>query len=234
MEDQKQDESKKFLNIEGAPGESIFRRPISFLLTPSEGKFYEAVFQKELEEYWAHYKELEDERAVVVVGSLCVEDCLDKMIEAIFPRSKELLENKDFSLSLKIDLIQAYKIIPNRILNDCDTIRQMRNDFAHELNIKTFDDWEISVSEKNENRKDGERKRKNFKNGIDQSLRIYDSDYDLSLSCRKRFEYFVGVVTIALVIYTTHVQAMRKFIDSQDFGKALVEFSKRNYHETQG
>lgn len=194
---------EEFLNIEGPLGGSILRRPLVWLL-PLDRM---AEFQGELDNYWAHYKDLADERAVVLVGALCVEDCLDRMINAFFPASMVLHENRDFSFSLKIDLVHACKLIPSRILHHCDLVRKLRNDFAHNLQLQTLSDW-------------GDEK---FQ-AVNQAILTYDQSYDVSLSPRKRFEDLVAFVCVALRIYTTHVESMRAFLDTADFMKSLKDF----------
>ena len=199
---------EQFINIEGPLGESRFRRLLTWLF-PSHRI---AEFQNELDEYWAHYKNLADERAVVLVGALCVEDCLDRMINAFFPASKILRENRDFTFSPKIDIIEACKIIPSRILHHCDLVRKLRNDFAHDLKLKTLSDW-------------GDKK---FQ-AVDQAIKSYQPSYDLSVSPRKRFEGLVGFICVALKAYTTHVQGMRTFLDSEDFMKSLSDFKEKEH-----
>lgn len=189
---------EQYINIEGPPGESVFRRLVEWLF-PFDRM---PELQKELDDYWAHYKDLADERAVALVGALCVEDSLDRMINAFFPASKILHENRDFTFSLKIDIVKACKIMPSRILRDCDRIRKLRNDFAHDLRLKAFSDYE------------------NFQ-AVDQAIKEYQASYDLNVSPRKRFEDLVAFVCVALNMYTTHVQIMRKFLESADFMKAL-------------
>jgi hypothetical protein len=198
---------EQFINIEGPPGQSVFTHLVTWLI-PREYKSGE--FQKELDEYWAHFKDLADERAVVLAGALCVEDCLDGLINAFFPASKIVYENRDFTFSSKIDVIRASRLILPRILRDCDTIRKLRNDFAHELKLKTLSDW-------------GDEK---FQ-AVDEAIRGYQPSHDVSVPLRERFQDLVGFVCVALKAYTTHVQMMRRFLDSADFMKSLKKFAEK-------
>lgn len=129
--------AEQVLNIEGPPGESLFRRLLIWLV-PFDRM---AELQRELDEYWAHYRDLTDERAIVLVGALVVEDSLDELITTFFPKSTTLLKKREFTFSLKTDLIRACKLIPSRILHHCDIVRELRNDFAHSLQLKTLSDW---------------------------------------------------------------------------------------------
>jgi hypothetical protein len=196
------------LNIEGPSGESLFRRPLSWFLSPD----WQTKFQREVDEYWKHYADLVDDRAIVLAGALCVEDSLDEMIRAFFSEPRGLFENRDFSFALKIDIVRACKLIPRRILNDCDLIRNVRNDFAHELRLKNLSDW-------------GD---KNFQRW-DQAIKEYDASYNFNVSHRERFKWLVGLIGIALKVYTTHVQGMRAFLDSDDFIKSLRQFKEKEH-----
>ena len=193
------------MEIEGPPGESVLYCAWVWLLP---GEMEEV--REELEAYWAHYEDLTDERAIVLVGALCVEDCLDRMISAFFPASKILHENRDFTFSLKIDILQACSLIPRRILHHCDLIRSLRNDFAHNLDFQTLSDL-------------GDTKLRN----MDQGIKSYQADYDFSVPYRQRFEDLVRFTCIALKVYTTQVQPMRAFIDSEDFLKSLQAFAEK-------
>lgn len=197
---------EQILNIEGPPSESRFTRPLAWLFPLDRMP----EFQKELDAYWAHYKDLTDERAVVLAGSLCVEDCLDRMINAFLPASEVLRKNRYLPFSLKIDLVRACKLIPSRVLEHCNLISKLRNNFAHSLELKSLSDW-------------GD---KQFK-AVDQAIKSYQPSYDLSVPHRKRFEVLVGFVCVALKVYTTHVQSMRPFIDTEDFMKSLKRFKEK-------
>lgn len=200
---------EQIINIEGPAQESLFRRLLTWLLSSHGTTEFQAGLQKELDAYWAHYKDLADERAVVLVGSLCVEDCLDRMINAFFPASKVLHENRDFTFSLKIDILRACKFIPSRILDHCDLIRKLRNDFAHNLGLKTLSD-----------------RGKKFQSVV-QAIESYQPSYATNVSPRKRFEELVALVCVALRAYTTHVESMRTFLDSQSFMESLKAFQEK-------
>lgn len=151
---------EQFINIEGPHGKSRFRRLLVWLL-PSDPTEYQRELQKEIDDYWAHYKDLTDERAVVLAGSLCVEHCLNRMIDAFFPASGRL---HDFGFYRKINLIRACTLIPSRILDDCATVNNLRNDFAHNLELNNLSDL-------------GDGK---FQH-VDQALKRYQKSYDFNV-----------------------------------------------------
>jgi hypothetical protein len=199
---------EQFINIEGPYCKSRFRRLLVWLL-PSDPTEYQRELQKEIDNYWAHYKDLTDERAVVLAGSLCVEDCLNRMIDAFFPASGSL---HDLSFSRKINLVRACTLIPSRILDDCGTVNTLRNAFAHNLELKNLSD-------------SGEQK---FQD-IDKALKRYQEGYDFNVTHRKRLEDLVTFVYVALITYTTHVISLREYIDTEDFMKALKNFKESEH-----
>lgn len=196
---------EEIVNIEGPPNESVFRRLLTWL-TP----FHEMEkFQRELDEYWAHYRDLTDDRALVVVGALCVEDCVDRMINAFFLSSKTIHDNRDFTFSLKIDVVEACRFIPARVLRHCDLVRKLRNDFAHNLELKTLSDLDPGRLQ-----------------SVDQAISSYVQAYDLSVPYAERFKALVGFICVALKMYTSHVESMRAFVDSVGFQNALKKFKQ--------
>lgn len=199
---------EQFINIDGPRGESLFRSLLTWLL-PSEPAEYQRELQREINEYWVHYEDLTDERAIVLVGSLCVEDCLDQMIDVFFPEAN--IRHK-LSFSRKISLVRACKLIPLRILDDCNTVNQLRNDFAHTLKLRNLSDL-------------GDQR---FQ-AVDIALKRYVKRYDFNVTQVKRFKGLVSFIYIALIAYTTHVKSLREYIYTEDFMKALKKFKESEH-----
>ncbi|HVX38035.1 MAG TPA: hypothetical protein VHB25_00585 [Gemmatimonadaceae bacterium] len=68
-----------------------------------------------------------------------MEDAVDSLAAAYVPGYSSLAENRDFSLSMRIELVRSLRLCPTRLLGAADAVRLIRNDFAHELSIATFD-----------------------------------------------------------------------------------------------
>jgi len=197
---------KQFINIEGPYGKSRFRRLLVWLL-PYDPIEYQRELQKEIDSYWEHYKDLTDERAVVLAGSLCVEDCLNRMIDTFFPASGIL---HDLSFYQKINLVRACALIPSQILDDCVTVNKLRNKFAHNLELKNLSDLADREFQ-----------------AVDQALKRYERSYDFNTPYRKRFESLVSFAYIALIVYKSHVKSLREYINTEDFMKALKNFKEK-------
>ena len=192
-----QPEAKVNFSIECPAGESIFYRALAAMIP----KNWPRGLQEGISEYASHVKDLDDERAYVVVGALCVEHCLDEMVSALLPSTKY------GSFKRKTDIIRAFRLIPSRILDDCGLIAEMRNHFAHDLECKTLSNQKPERLQR-----------------VDDALRRYDPSYPLDISAKERCGGLVEFVCVALTFYTTHVECMREFIDDARFLEELERF----------
>lgn len=84
------------------------------------------------------------DRAIVIIGAALLEDELRRYLESCFVAdkvSRELFERQralgDFSA--RIDVALAAGLIPRWMWDDLDTIRRIRNHFAHRIGTGTFD-----------------------------------------------------------------------------------------------
>jgi hypothetical protein len=85
-----------------------------------------------------HLAEAKEDRALVIVGALLLEAGIDDLLHTLIPGYKALRNNRDFSFSAKIELARSLKLCPDTVFNGADTIRQIRNAFAHDLSVKSL------------------------------------------------------------------------------------------------
>lgn len=90
--------------------------------------------------YFQHVVELKDDRLLVLVADLLLENAVDNYLSAIMPAYKENITDKkrDFTFFSKICIAKALKLSPSKFLNGADLVRRIRNEFAHNLETKTF------------------------------------------------------------------------------------------------
>jgi len=110
--------------FDGVHGQSLFHRP-----------FIDLFRKNELPELFQKVRGLNDDRLLAIVTALLVEDLIDKIHSSFFPKYKTLLEATDFTFSMKINLLIALNFIPNPITNSAHLIRNIRNEFAHNLEL---------------------------------------------------------------------------------------------------
>ncbi len=85
-----------------------------------------------------HLYAVKDERALVLVGALLVENAIDDLLLAFMPGYKKLSDNREFTFSMKTELAKTLGLCPPELFVSVDIVRKIRNDFAHQLTIDTF------------------------------------------------------------------------------------------------
>lgn len=186
------------LNIEGPPEETIFSRLIVWCV-PAD---WEKTSQAEVDEVFAQLSP-EDDRAVAVVGALVVETAVDALLQAFAPGYKDLEQKREFTLSLKIALAKALRLCPSRLFGAADALRVVRNDFAHSLSVRRFEDCLPA----------------NLRS-IDGHLRQFNPKPAEGKSPRDQFKTLATLLFLSLRAYTHHVDKLSRFVrgtkESQD------------------
>lgn len=107
--------------VAGQKGDSVFAEPfIDYHLSINE-----------LPAFMRRVYATGDDRSFVVFSFVVIEKYLDTLLEAIAPGYKVLKDNRDFTVSLKTEVLKALRLIPSRILQAIDMARKIRNEFAH-------------------------------------------------------------------------------------------------------
>lgn len=125
---------EEIINIEGGKGKSLFYRPI---ITVVNQKNFQDI-QERLDNVLKMLDKTYDNRAFSIICALIIEDELDNFLTSWIKNYNYLKNNKDLTLSFKVDLAISLKLIPIKILNAIEPIRKIRNIFAHNINISTF------------------------------------------------------------------------------------------------
>ncbi len=73
-----------------------------------------------------------DMRYIVVMLHLYLEFWLDKIIEKKCKNSKKIME---FNFFQKLRILNGFDIVPDELFHDIKVINELRNTFAHELDI---------------------------------------------------------------------------------------------------
>ena len=190
MSDPKQGE---IIKIEGVQGGSLFSHAVSWCVSED----VEQQIQAKIDAVWGQTESVTDERSLVLVGNLLMEDAVDTMLGAFIDKYRELKDDRDFTLSLKIDLLRAMNLVPPRILGDADFIRKLRNDFAHRIETKSL----------------AELKEKDLR-GIHDRLNLYGQTRKTD---EDAFRWLVSIVCLALHVYSLHVGKLKDMIREEGF-----------------
>ncbi|PKN89329.1 MAG: hypothetical protein CVU51_00805 [Deltaproteobacteria bacterium HGW-Deltaproteobacteria-1] len=196
------------LNFDGPEGQSLFRRFLVWCF-PVE---WESTVQKEADAVFSHLS-AEDERAVALVAAMVVEDGVNKLVAAYVPGYKDLAAKSDFTFSMRIELAQALRLCPSRLLGAADTLRRIRNEFAHKLTLKTFDGCKAGSLE-----------------SARSHLRQIQPAMELNKSNREIVTNLASVVYLALRGYSFHVTRLNQYIrEEKDFREALHKHCIEKY-----
>lgn len=86
---------------------------------------------------------IEDDRSFVILAASVLEYQVDRFLNVFIPNSKAII-NDNTNLSTKVKLIKAFNLIPPHFIEMLDCLRNIRNDFAHDLNIDSFKETQKS------------------------------------------------------------------------------------------
>ena len=183
-------------------------------------------FKKWNDEMGVFYKrvnETKDERSFVLLMTLIVEFHLDAVIRAFFPGHKEILDNKDLTMSMKIDLLKSLKLIPDTIFNFSDLIRLIRNEFAHNIYIDKIDQLNSYTKGKK----------------LINKLYSYCDEYKDKIvysnkqidNLREKFKDIANFANNALQEYEPSVKLLRNEMENRKFIEGIIKDNKIKVHD---
>jgi hypothetical protein len=76
-----------------------------------------------------------DDRSKAILAGIIIEYYLDRLLKLLFIDYKYLTDRSDFTFSFKISILKSLRLIPINIVNMCDCVRKVRNEFAHNLEL---------------------------------------------------------------------------------------------------
>ena len=188
---------EQIVDITGPAGETLFWHTKEWIVAKSV-----PAIQADLDNTWHHYRDITDDRLVALVAALCVEGAVDALLEAMAPGVATLKNDTDFKFSVKIKFARSLQLLPARVLTACDLVRQIRNEFAHNVALRRFEDLEAK-----------------FQNRLAPYVWEFNkAAYDPNAP-QRLFKDLVGFILMALRIYTEQVSRLRSYV-STDTGRA--------------
>jgi hypothetical protein len=100
-------------------------------------------WNKDVPVYFKRLNEIKDDRSFVILATSVLEYEIDRFLNNFIP-DPEIIIKENTSLAMKINLIKAFRIIPPHICMVADLIKNIRNEFAHNLKIDSFKDADNS------------------------------------------------------------------------------------------
>jgi len=193
------------VNSEGPAGESIFFGLSEWGLGKAAGEL-EPKLQQEL----SRVHDVKDDRLMVLLGSLVIENAVEGLLAAFMPGLAELRDKPDFSFSLKIAVARATRLVPSRVLGAADIIRSIRNEFVHNLEIDSF-----------------ERIPPKLLSSMAGHLKEFNRTNVAITTTLDQFYHLVVATTMTLYLYAHQVKALDSYVRSGDLGPHLEQFVGR-------
>lgn len=183
------------VNIEGQEGETLFWHLKEWLINDQA-----SAVQQDFDRLWAHYKDIQDDRLLAIVGALCIEAALDRLLLQFAPKYDDFARSADVHFSTKVSLARALCLIPSRVLSACDLVRQIRNDFAHNLAVARFDELDKARLDR-----------------LSPYVKAFNAAERDWQDFPKLYRDLVGFTALALVAYALQVGALRTYLGTHDF-----------------
>ena len=119
---------------------SVYKSSLGNCIFTEQFDFWESSdWNDDLPPFFKRLNEINDDRSFVILASSVLEYQIERFLKAFIPNYK-LLVNDRTNLVTKINLIRAFNLIPEHFPDMLDNIRNIRNDFAHNLKIDNFND----------------------------------------------------------------------------------------------
>ena len=165
--------------------------------------------------YFKRLNKINDDRSFVILALAVLEYQIDRFLKAFIPKYDVLIKSST-NISTKIDIIKAFNLIPTQIVDMVDLLRNIRNIFAHNLEIDGFED---------------EKKSKKPPNYI-LLMREYKLEYHSEMPywedgkpIRLLFKDIWSVCLEALRIYEGNVKLFRKETEKREYINFLKSLS---------
>lgn len=109
-------------------------------LFPEQFDFWENPdFKNDLPPFFKRLNKIKDDRSFIILATSVLEYQIERFLKVFIPDYQTLV-NERTNLATKINIIKAFKLIPEHFPKMLHNIKNIRNDFAHNLKIDSFDD----------------------------------------------------------------------------------------------
>jgi len=151
---------------------------------------------------------LGDDRLVAMTGELLVENAVDSVLQAFMPTFKETFKRPSFYT--KIEFARALTLCPSHLFDSAHSIREIRNDFAHNLEVANFSMVSPKRIEK-----------------LRAQYRLYDWYTPPRIDSMNTAQVFIGLtyeISIVLHAYALQTAILRRYLHDEGFQKLLENF----------
>jgi hypothetical protein len=150
-----------------------------------------------------------DDRLYALMGALIMENRLEKLMRAWLPDLD--LDDQAFTTSVRLKMLRGAQLIPLHVVKAANVVREVRNAFAHDLELETFDALPVS-------------KRDRIKAC---HLDAYGSDAADATPLRKQYRATVLVAVFGFDMFTPAIAWLHETLKSSQFRDSAKAESKR-------
>jgi len=190
------------VNIEGDQGETVFWRPVALVMP----KDVADEIQRAVDNLWSDFS-TDDHRLQALMGALWVEHCVDEVLGTFIPGYAQLNEVRDFTFAVKVELCDALRLIPRKILRAATLVRRIRNQFAHKLERRMLYDVPDNLRDK-----------------LVPYLREFLSGATDEVDLASTFRQLVHWTIVALRVYAHHVARLRGYLGGPEFSESFNRY----------
>jgi hypothetical protein len=193
---------------------SVYQSKDGKCLFTKQFDFWESSnWNEDLPPFFDRLNAIEDDRSFIILASAVLEYQINNFLKAFIPNYDILIET---NLVMKIKLIKAFNIIPGHFPDMFDNIRCIRNDFAHNLKIDSFNDLE-----KSEKLKKHVENMKKLWGEFQEDMYYYQKDSSLLMM----FKDIWRVSIEGLRVFESNIKLFRQETENKDFINYLDKLS---------
>ncbi|MFC2021400.1 hypothetical protein ACFLU1_06455 [Chloroflexota bacterium] len=197
-----------FVRSSGKIGQSLFH----FFIVNFAEKDIESI-RRNYKRYLSYVNNVKDDRLLVIVSFLSLEDTLSTLLRSYIPKYEKLGLR---TFSQMVNQVRALKLIPSYLLDAASIINVIRNDFAHDIEIDNFDSL-----------------KSNHKQELTRLFRYLNpQDNVRNTPISHRFSTLVENLLNIFGVYASNLSVAREYIYSKDFREKMKEIAKSNYPRT--
>jgi hypothetical protein len=127
-----------------------------------------------------------------------------------------MLDNRDFGFSMKLDLLSAFRVIPEHILLCADVVRLIRNEFAHNLELESLE----NISKRSANK----------------LVSYYENTPSIGsatgIKTKNLFESVVDIATMGIRAYEYNIRLFKETVNSKTFLSNLEQIGTERTEQT--
>jgi len=167
--------------------------------------------------FFKRLNKIKDDRSFVILATSVLEYQVDRYLKAFLPKPQILL-NENTGFAFKIKIIQTFNHLPPQLVNFALLVNNIRNEFAHTLEIDRFTQAKKSS------------KLTGFLKQLDAYWNDYENDmtyYKIEPKTIQKFKDIWRVAIEGLRVYERNIKLFRQETEKSEFMDQLNSLSTK-------